>query len=93
MSFQAYLDNIEEKTGKSPQSFIDEANLRGFDRDTKAEEIINWLKEEYGLGRGYAMALIHIIKNGAIIEDKHVNSGGVHSDPSNRLILSGKSKT
>ncbi len=92
MSFQAYLNNIEEKTGKTPQEFIDEAKSKGFDKETKAGEIINWLKEDYGLGRGHAMALIYVIKNGAKIEDKHVNSGGVHSDPSNTLILTGKKK-
>jgi hypothetical protein len=25
MSFQAYLDNVEAKTGKTPQQFVDEA--------------------------------------------------------------------
>lgn len=92
MSFQAYLDKIEEKTGKTPQQLINEAESKGFDKNTKAGEIIIWLKENYGLGRGHAMALVHVIKNGAVIGDKHVNSGGVHSDPSNMLILTGKKK-
>ncbi len=93
MSFQAYLDNIEEKTGKTPQEFIDEAKKKGFDDPkTKAGEIVNWLKEEYGLGRGHAMALVYVIKNGPKIGDKHIESGGVHSDPSDTLILTGKKK-
>ena len=29
MSFQAYLDNIEEKTGRTPRQFIDEGPERG----------------------------------------------------------------
>ncbi len=90
MSFQAYLDNIEAKTGKTPQQFIDEAAARGFGKDTKAGEIVQWLANEYGLGRGHAMALVHIIKHGAQISDKHVNSGGAHSDESGTLRLSGK---
>lgn len=92
MSFQAYLDNIEEKTGKTPQQFIDEAKTRGFSSSTKAGEILSWLKDEYGLGRGHGMAIVHIIKNGANIGATHVNSGGVHSDESDTLILTGKKK-
>lgn len=90
MSFQAYLDNIEAKTGKTPQQFIDEAAAKGFDKDTKAGEIVQWLADEYGLGRGHAMALVHVMKKGAQISDKHVNSGGTHSDQSNTLRLEGK---
>ncbi|MDQ5900489.1 MAG: hypothetical protein QG600_67 [Patescibacteria group bacterium] len=92
MSFQAYLDNIEEKTGKTPQQFIDEAKTKGFGTNTKAGEILAWLKEEYGLGRGHGMALVHVIKNGPGISDKNVNTGGVHNDQSNTLILTGKKK-
>lgn len=92
MSFQAYLDNIEEKTGKTPNDFITMAKEKGFGSKTKAGEIITWLKEDFALGRGHAMAIVHIIKNGAQIGDKHVNSGGVHSDPSATLNLAGKKK-
>lgn len=92
MSFQAYLDNIEAKTGKTPQQFIDEATAKGFGKDTKAGEIVQWLADEYGLGRGHAMALVQVIKNGAKISDKHVNSNGTHSDPSNTLNINGRSK-
>jgi hypothetical protein len=93
MSFQAYLDNIEEKTGKTPQEFIDEAKKKGFsDPKTKAGEIVNWLREDYNLGRGHAMALVYVIKNDPKIGDKHVESGGAHSDPSDTLILTGKKK-
>jgi len=91
MSFQAYLDNIEEKTSKTPQDFINEAKAKGFDKpETKAGEILTWLKEEYGLGRGHGMALVHVIKNGPKIGDKHVGSGTTHADKSNTLILTGK---
>lgn len=90
MSFQAYLDNIEAKTGKTPQQFVVEAKAKGFKSATKSGEIIQWLADEYDLGRGHAMALVHVIKHGAQISDKHVNSGEVHSDPSNTLKLDGK---
>lgn len=90
MSFQAYLDNIEEKTGVTPVQFIEKARAKGYDKSTKAGEILTWLADEYGLGRGHGMALVHIIKNGAQISDKHVNSGKTHSDPSSTLDLDGK---
>lgn len=90
MSFQTYLDNIEEKTGKTPNEFIAMAKAKGFDKDTKAGEILSWLKDDHALGRGHGMALVYVIKNGAKIGETHVNSGGTHSDPSDTLILTGK---
>ncbi len=36
MSFQAYLDNIEEKTGKTPSEFVALAAEKGFGPETKA---------------------------------------------------------
>ena len=93
MSFQAYLDNIEEKTGKTPNDFVAMAKKKGFtDPATKAGVIVAWLKEEFGLGRGHAMAIVYVIKNGAKIGDKHVGSSGVHRDESNKLKLDGKKR-
>jgi hypothetical protein len=89
MSFQAYLDNIEMKTGKTPNEFIALAKSKGFNADTKTGEIVAWLKEEYELGHGHAMALAQVIKKGPRIGDKHVNSGGAHSDESDTLRLDG----
>lgn len=89
MSFQAYLDNIEIKTGKTPNEFIALAKKKGFTDETKVGEIVAWLKEEFELGHGYAMAMAKVIKTGPKISDKHVNSGGVHSDESNMLQLDG----
>lgn len=91
MSFQAYLDNIEAKTGKTPSEFIALAHAKGYDDPAvKAGVIVDWLKSDFDLGRGHAMALVHVIKHGDKISDKHVNSGGTHSDSSNRLKLDGK---
>jgi len=90
MSFQAYLDNIEAKTGLTPRQFMALAHERGLDEpSTKAGQIVEWLKEDYGLGRGHAMALVHVIKNGATISDKHVGTSGAHRDESNTLWLDG----
>ncbi|WP_219419825.1 DUF4287 domain-containing protein [Pseudonocardia nigra] len=89
MSFQAYLDKIEEKTGKIPAQLVAEAHERGFDSTTKPAEIIAWLKEDYNLGRGHAMALVHVIRNGTTISDKHVGTTGAHRDESNELRLDG----
>ncbi len=68
MSFQAYLDNIEAKTGKTPADFKKLAEEKGFMMDgklnptTKATEITNWLKEEFDLGHGHAMAIVASLK-------------------------------
>lgn len=90
MSFQAYLDNIETKTGKTANDFIAMAKEKGFDDPaTKAGIIVTWLKEDFGLGHGHAMAIVHVIKHGAKISDKHVGSTGVHRDESDTLNLNG----
>ena len=56
MSFQAYLDNVEAKTGRTPNEFIAMAKDRGYDSTTKSGVIVDWLKEDFDLGRGHAMA-------------------------------------
>ena len=89
MSFQSYLDNIETKTGKTPNEFIALAKAKGFNADTKPGEIALWLKQEFDLGHGHAMAMVKVIKTGPQISDKHVNSGGAHSDESDTLRLDG----
>lgn len=68
MSFQAYLDNIQAKTGKSPSDFKEMAENKGFTEngkiksDVKATQITNWLKEEFELGHGHAMAIYALLK-------------------------------
>ncbi|WP_181276180.1 DUF4287 domain-containing protein [Brevibacterium oceani] len=91
MSFQAYLDTIEDKTGLTPRQFIGLAEEKGYDADSvKAGVVLEWLKTDYGLGRGHAMALVHVIKKGPQIDAKHVGSGGTHNDDSDVLWLDGK---
>ena len=68
MSFQAYIDNIKAKTGKSPEDFKQLAETKGFMENgmlvktVKATEITNWLKEEFELGHGHAMAIYATFK-------------------------------
>lgn len=87
MSFQAYLDSVEEKTGKTPNNFIAEAKAKNL---TTHKDIMNWLKTDYALGHGHANAVAYVIKNGAKIGDKHVGTTGTHRDESNTLRLGGK---
>ena len=90
MSFQAYLDTIEATTGLTPRQLIAKAAERGLDAPSvKAGQTVDWLKEDYGLGRGHAMALVHVIKNGPGIGDKHVGTTGSHRDESDTLWLDG----
>jgi hypothetical protein len=68
MSFQAYIDNIKAKTGKTPADFKKMAEEKGFLKNgelaktVKATEITNWLKEEFELGHGHAMAIFATFK-------------------------------
>ncbi|WP_152189597.1 DUF4287 domain-containing protein [Georgenia satyanarayanai] len=90
MSFQAYLDAVETKTGLTPRQLVEQAGERGFGPGTRATPIIEWLRDEYGLGRGHAMAIVHVVTKGEHINPKHVGSDGSHADASDRLWLDGK---
>lgn len=69
MSFQAYLNNIKAKTGKSPEDFRKLAEQKGFTKNgqikpaVKAGEIVKWLKDEFDLGHGHAMAVYALLKD------------------------------
>lgn len=91
MSFQAYLDAIEDKTGLTPRVLVDRAKEKGFDSPSvKAGVIVQWLCDDYGLGRGHAQALVQVIKKGPQISTKHVGTSGVHRDASATLWLDGQ---
>jgi hypothetical protein len=68
MSFQAYIDNITAKTGKSIDDFKKLAEEKGFLKNgalvktVKATEITNWLKEDFALGHAHAMAVYATFK-------------------------------
>ena len=91
MSFQAYLDAVEDKTGLTPRQLLEIAQAKGLDAPgVKAGAILEWLKEDYELGRGHGMAMVHVIQKGPKIDTKHVGSDGAHSDESDTLWLDGK---
>jgi hypothetical protein len=68
MSFQAYIDNIESKTGKSLADFKRMAEEKGFlingklAPSVKATAIVDWLKADFDLGHGHCMALFAAFK-------------------------------
>lgn len=68
MSFQAYIDNIRQKTGKTPEDFKQLVEEKGFLKDgqlvpaVKATEITNWLKADFELGHGHSMAIYATFK-------------------------------
>ena len=68
MSFQAYLDNIKAKTGKTPDDFRKLATKKGFlkggelSAGTKAGDVVSWLKTDFDLGHGHAMAIYALLK-------------------------------
>lgn len=64
MSFQAYLDNIKAKTGKTPEQLRTLAAKAGVYRtDMNASELVTWLKKEFDLGHGHAMAIWAVFKD------------------------------
>jgi hypothetical protein len=68
MSFQAYLDNIQAKTGKTPDDFRQAAERKGFLRKgklvdgVKAGAIVTWLHADFSLGYGHAMAIYAVFQ-------------------------------
>lgn len=63
MSFQAYLDNIQTKTGKTPEELKKLAKEKGLlEPNVKAGQIVTWLKEDFELGHGHSMAMYAYFK-------------------------------
>jgi len=89
MSYQAYLDAIETRTGRTPRQIIEHAAEEGLDASTPAMTICTWLTSQYGIGHGHAMALAGVIRKGPTISDKHVGTDGPHRDESTELWLDG----
>jgi hypothetical protein len=64
MTFQAYIDNIFAKTGKTPADFKVLAEKKGLlAPGTRATQITDWLKAEFDLGHGHAMAIYATLRN------------------------------
>jgi hypothetical protein len=68
MSFQAYLDNIQVKTGKSPTDWRDYAAAQDWlagstlRQEVKAGIVVANLKQQFALGHGHAMAVYALLK-------------------------------
>ena len=60
MTFQAYLDTIKAKTGKTPDDFRKLAAKKGL---TKYSDVMAWLKSDFGLGHGHANAMAQLLVN------------------------------
>ena len=60
MTYKAYLDNIQTRTGKTPEDFRRMAKEKGL---AKYGELLKWLKTDCGLGHGHANAMILYIQN------------------------------
>jgi hypothetical protein len=76
MTFQAYLDNIEAKTGTSPADFKKLAGKKGYlSKDglragIKVGEVVAWLKQDFQLGHGHAMAIVALLKGKQVSRPK-----------------------
>ena len=67
MTYKAYVDNIQAKTGKTPEDFRRMAERKGL---MKQGELLEWLKNDCGLGHGHANAIILYIRNPALAKEK-----------------------
>ncbi len=85
MSFQAYLDKVEDLTGKTPNDFIAMAKEKNL---TQSKDIIAWIKADYGLGLGHARSIDYVIREGAKFTVRQTT--GPHRDASDTLKLDGK---
>jgi hypothetical protein len=79
MSYQAYLDNIKAKTGKTPEDF---RLLAGKKSLADRTGIMAWLKKDFGLGYGHVHLISHLI----------LRYGEVDATPKDRLakLFAGK---
>jgi len=64
MTLKDYLDNIKAQTGKTPDDFRVLAEKKGLLKEgVKTGQIVSWLKEDFGLGHGHAMAIVLMLKS------------------------------
>jgi hypothetical protein len=91
MSFQAYLDSVRAKTGKTPREFADLAAGLGL---TRHGEIVAWLKRDFGLGHGHANAIAVVLLKpdprkaspDERLDALFTGPKGIWRDPCDRLI-------
>jgi hypothetical protein len=64
MTFQAYIDNVKARTGKTAAQLKSAAEKAGvFSPDMKAGDLVAWLKKEFDLGHGHSMAIWAVFKD------------------------------
>ncbi|MFB3889012.1 MAG: DUF4287 domain-containing protein [Candidatus Bathyarchaeia archaeon] len=66
MTYRAYMQNIEAKTGKSAEDFWRIANEKGFIKEGKIvathAQLLKWLKSDIGLGHVHANFIIAYLR-------------------------------
>jgi hypothetical protein len=66
MTYKAYMQNIEAKTGKSAQDFWELGNKMGFIKEGKIvvahAQLLKWLKSDIGLGHVHANFIIMYLR-------------------------------
>ena len=77
MTYKAYIDNITTKTGKDPEYFQALAKEKGL---SKYSELLAWLKDDFGLGRGHANAIILYIQNPEVAKMKIIEDAKKEND-------------
>jgi len=76
MTFKAYLDNIEAKTGTSAADFRKLAREKGYSSKEglragiKVGQVVAWLKQDFQLGHGHAMAIVALLKGKQVSRPK-----------------------
>ncbi|GIE48668.1 hypothetical protein Ani05nite_22020 [Amorphoplanes nipponensis] len=88
---QSYLTTIETRTGLTPRQLLDRIDAAGLGGpDTKAGDIVAWLKAEYGLGHGHAATMAQVSRHRASVDLR--NAGTTPPPPGSigRLWLDGK---
>src|SRR6188768_3226116 len=86
MTFQAYLDTIKAKTGLGPDDFRRLAKEKGYLSDsTRPADIIAWVQEDFGLGKGHAMAIVAVL-------GKHEGAGKSADEKLEAQFAGGKAK-
>ena len=70
MSFQAYIDNIKTKTGKTPEDFKKQLHKEKLlNPDFKASDLVKYLKTNFDLGHGHSMAIWAVFKSNGWVQD------------------------